>query len=52
MDSSLQYYVLSVLSIIALFVDQPNPYVLIVIGYAGLALLDEIFSFDTRNPNK
>lgn len=52
MDSSLPYYLLTVLSIAALLIDQPNPYVLIVIAYAGLAFLDEAFSLDTRNPSK
>jgi hypothetical protein len=32
--------------------DRPNPYVLIAIAYAALALLDEVFSYDTRNPSK
>jgi hypothetical protein len=34
-----------------LFVDYPNPYIFIAITYAGFPLLDEIFSFDSRNPS-
>lgn len=52
MDSTLPYYMLTVIPAIVFFVDRPNPYILIAIGYSVLALLDEIFSFDTRNPNK
>ena len=52
MDSTLPYYMLTVIPAIVFFVDRPNPYVLIAIAYSLLALLDEIFSFDTRNPSK
>lgn len=51
MDSSLPYYMLTLLSIAVLLIDRPNPYVLILVGYSALAFLDEIFSFDTRNPS-
>lgn len=52
MKSSLPYYMLTVIPAIVLFIDRPNPYVLIAFAYAGLALLDEIFAFDNRNPTK
>lgn len=41
---------LTVIPAIVLFIDRPNPYMLIAFAYAGLALLDELFAFDNRNP--
>lgn len=52
MDSSVPYYMLTFISIAGLIVDRPNPYLLIVVAYVGIALLDEILALDTRNPSK
>lgn len=50
LKSSLPYYMLTIIPAIVLTLDRPNPYVLIAFAYAGLALLDEVFAFDHRNP--
>lgn len=50
LKTSLPYYILTVLPAIGLFVDKPNPYLFIAISYSVFPLLDEIFSFDNRNP--
>jgi hypothetical protein len=52
LKSSLPYYMLTVIPAIVLVMDRPNPFILIAFAYAGLSLLDEVFAFDTRNPNK
>jgi alkane 1-monooxygenase len=50
LKTSIPYYILTLLPALGLFVERPNPYIFIAISYAAFPLLDELFSFDSRNP--
>lgn len=52
MKTSLPYYLLSVIPLMALPFDLPNPFPFIAVIYAGLPILDELFSLDERNPDE
>jgi len=51
MKTSLPYYLLAVLSLLGLLLDDADPFPFIVLIYAGFPIIDEIFSFDERNPD-
>jgi hypothetical protein len=51
MKSSIPYYFLAFLSLIGTIQENADPFLFIAIVYAGLPLIDEIFSLDVRNPD-
>jgi hypothetical protein len=51
MKTSIPYYLLTFLILPGLIQGGAHPFVFIVIIYAVFPILDEIFSFDERNPN-
>jgi len=50
LKTSIPYYILTLLATIGFFIEKPNPYLFIAISYSLFPILDEIFSFDSRNP--
>lgn len=50
LNSTIPYYLLTLLPASGLLSDKPNPFIFIAIIYAVFPLLDEIFSLDERNP--
>ena len=50
LKTSIPYYILTLLPTIGLLIERPNPYIFIAISYSVFPILDEIFSFDSRNP--
>jgi len=51
LNSTIPYYLLTLLPLSAIMAEKPNPYPFIVIVYAVFPLLDEFFSLDERNPS-
>lgn len=51
MNSTIPYYLLTILPATAIFIRIPNPCIYIALIYAVFPLLDEIFSLDSKNPN-
>jgi hypothetical protein len=52
MKTALPYYFLSVMTLVGLLVDEFHPFAFIALFYAGVPLLDELFSLDERNPDE